>query len=223
MQGTVDCAERALKSGTVALNIAGGTHHAFADRAEGFASLNDFAIAAIHVINAQLATRVLIIDCDVHQGNGSASILSHHPDIVTFSMHGASNYPLHKEESDVDIALPDGTEDGEYLARLSSQLEALIPQDGQRPDLVMYQCGVDILGTDKLGKLSLTMRGCQKRINSFSSDARITEFQSSARWVACIQPMLMWSFKPMSKPFVQPWMFGLDPIPPFLMRDNEWE
>jgi len=163
MQGTVECAIRALKSGTVALNIAGGTHHAFADRAEGFCILNDFAIAAIHVINAQLATRVLIIDCDVHQGNGSASILSHHPDIVTFSMHGASNYPLHKEESDVDIALPDGTEDGEYLARLSNQLEALIPQDGQRPDLVMYQCGVDILGTDKLGKLSLTMNGCQKR------------------------------------------------------------
>jgi acetoin utilization deacetylase AcuC-like enzyme len=163
MQGTLECAEKALESGTVALNIAGGTHHAFADRAEGFCILNDFAIAAKHLLHAGRISRALIVDCDVHQGNGSASILADEPRATTFSIHGASNYPLHKETSDFDVALPDGTSDETYLSLLSAHLDLLLPPNGNVPDIVFYQCGVDILETDKLGRLSVSMHGCMER------------------------------------------------------------
>ncbi len=163
MQGTLECAEKALESGTVALNIAGGTHHAFADRAEGFCILNDFAIAAKHLLHAGRISRALIVDCDVHQGNGSASILANETRVTTFSMHGASNYPLHKETSDFDVALPDGTSDETYLSLLSAHLDLLLPPNGNVPDIVFYQCGVDILETDKLGRLSVSMHGCMER------------------------------------------------------------
>ncbi|MGB2423917.1 MAG: histone deacetylase, partial [Flavobacteriales bacterium] len=163
MQGTLDCAERALGSGTVALNIAGGTHHAYADRAEGFCILNDFAIAAKHLLHSGRISRALILDCDVHQGNGSASILANEKRVTTFSMHGASNYPLHKESSDVDVPLPDGTRDESYLELLSEHLDRLLPLNQDVPDIVFYQCGVDILETDKLGKLSISIRGCMER------------------------------------------------------------
>lgn len=163
VQGTLECAERALESGAVAMNIAGGTHHAYANRAEGFCILNDFALAATHLLQKERIANALIVDCDVHQGNGTASILAHEPRITTFSMHGASNYPLHKEASDVDVALPDGTSDDAYLALLSEHLERLLPMKGNLPDIVFYQCGVDILETDKLGRLGVSMQGCMER------------------------------------------------------------
>jgi acetoin utilization deacetylase AcuC-like enzyme len=163
VQGTLECAERALESGAVAMNIAGGTHHAFADRAEGFCILNDFALAATHLLQKERIANALIVDCDVHQGNGTASILAHEPRITTFSMHGASNYPLRKEASDVDVALPDGTSDDAYLSLLSEHLERLLPMKGNLPDIVFYQCGVDILETDKLGRLGVSMQGCMER------------------------------------------------------------
>jgi acetoin utilization deacetylase AcuC-like enzyme len=163
MQGTLECALRALMTGTVALNIAGGTHHAYSDRAEGFCILNDFALASKHVLANGLATRVLIVDCDVHQGNGTAAMLADEPRATTFSMHGASNYPLHKERSDVDVALADGTGDDMYLEALRSNLDRLVPLNTRPPDLVLYQCGVDILKTDKLGRLGLSLAGCKER------------------------------------------------------------
>ncbi len=163
MQGTLDCAKKALDSGTVAMNIAGGTHHAYADRAEGFCILNDFALASKWLLHAQKLERVLIVDCDVHQGNGSAVLLADEPRVTTFSMHGASNYPLHKETSDLDVALPDGTSDEDYLNLLETHLNQLIPEYGMRPDLVMYQCGVDVLVSDKLGRLAMSLEGCMTR------------------------------------------------------------
>ena len=161
MQGTLECAELCLASGTVSMNIAGGTHHAYADRAEGFCILNDFAIASLHLLEKQAVKQVLIVDCDVHQGNGSASLLSEESRVTTFSMHGASNYPLHKEQSDLDIPLPDGAEDEVYLMLLEEHLDRLIRHTN--PDIVMYQCGVDILSTDKLGRLGVSMQGCAER------------------------------------------------------------
>ena len=163
MQGTLECAKKALTSGSVAMNIAGGTHHAYSNRAEGFCIFNDFAIASKWLLSNNSLARILIVDCDVHQGNGSAAILAEEPRVTTFSMHGASNYPLNKETSDIDVALPDGTTDEVYLSLLKTHLESLIPADGIRPDLVMYQCGVDVLASDKLGRLALTLQGCMSR------------------------------------------------------------
>ena len=163
MQGTLECAIHALNSGRFAMNIAGGTHHAYADRAEGFCILNDFAIAALHLLHTGQISQALIVDCDVHQGNGTASILANESRVTTFSMHGASNYPMHKEFSDIDVALPDGTSDRAYLSLLKHHLEFLLGPERPKPDLVLYQCGVDILKTDKLGRLSLTMEGCHER------------------------------------------------------------
>ena len=160
MQGTLDCARHVVEHGGVALNIAGGTHHAYADRAEGFCILNDFALAVIDLLNAGQISSALIVDCDVHQGNGTASMLSNVPQAMTFSMHGASNYPLHKERSDVDVPLPDGTTDDDYLALLETHLDNLLTST---LDLVLYQCGVDVLATDKLGRLGLSMQGCRSR------------------------------------------------------------
>ena len=163
MQGTLECAQRALKSGSVAMNIAGGTHHAFSNRAEGFCILNDFAITSLHLLKEGLAKKVLIVDCDVHQGNGTASILASEPDVFTFSMHGASNYPLHKEQSNLDVALQDGTDGASYLDSLERHLSRILDEDQWLPDLVLYQCGVDILGSDKLGRLDVSMQDCQRR------------------------------------------------------------
>lgn len=163
MQGTLECAQRALDTGSVAMNIAGGTHHAFSDRAEGFCILNDFAITSLHLLKEGLANKILIIDCDVHQGNGTASILSKEPNVFTFSQHGASNYPLHKEQSDLDVALDDGTDGKAYLDALERHLSRILDQDAWQPDIVLYQCGVDILGSDKLGRLDVSMQDCQRR------------------------------------------------------------
>lgn len=162
--GTIGCAQRVLASGGVALNIAGGTHHAFADRPEGFCLLNDQAVAANWLLAHEAARvrQILIIDLDVHQGNGTAALFRHEPRVFTFSMHGARNFPGRKELSDLDLALPDGLGDAEYLARLADVLPELLDEQ-VRPDFVFYLSGVDVLATDKLGHLALTREGCRRR------------------------------------------------------------
>lgn len=159
-QGTIDCALYALKYG-VAMNIAGGTHHSFYDRGEGFCLLNDMAVAANYLLGQKLANRILIIDLDVHQGNGTASLFSNNEQVYTFSMHGAHNYPFHKEQSDCDVPLADGIQDPEYLHLLSVHLKRILATFN--PDFAFYLSGVDILETDKFGKLKVTMQGCAQR------------------------------------------------------------
>lgn len=158
--GTVQAALYALEHG-VAMNIAGGTHHAYSDRGEGFCMLNDQAIAAQYLLDQGLATKILIVDLDVHQGNGTAEIFENNPAVFTFSMHGEKNYPFRKEKSDLDIGLPNGTNDEAYLAKLKEILPNLLEK--VKPDFVFYLSGVDVLATDKLGKLSLSIDGCKER------------------------------------------------------------
>jgi len=158
--GTLQSALQALPDG-IGLNLAGGTHHAFADRGAGFCVLNDQAIAAAHLLAHGLARQVLIVDLDVHQGDGTAAIFRDELRVFTFSMHAGANYPLRKEPSDLDVALALGTADDEYLGRLAGTLPPLL--DRVRPDFVFYQAGVDVLATDKLGKLALTPAGCRQR------------------------------------------------------------
>ena len=158
--GTVKGCEYAIEHG-IAMNIAGGTHHAYTNRAEAFCLLNDQAIGAHYVLNQGKASSILIIDLDVHQGNGTAEIFASESRVFTFSMHGAGNYPFQKEKSDLDIPLKKGTGDDEYLGILQEQLEYLI--NALDPDFIFYLSGVDILATDKLGTLSLSMEGCKKR------------------------------------------------------------
>lgn len=158
--GTLQCTLYAHQFG-VAMNIAGGTHHAFTDRGEGFCLLNDIAIAANYLLHENLAQRILVVDLDVHQGNGTAQIFKDESRVFTFSMHGANNYPLIKEHSDLDIGLSDYTTDDFYITTLEINLRNLIEQ--VEPDFMFYQCGVDILETDKLGRLSVTRAGCKQR------------------------------------------------------------
>lgn len=159
-QGTIDACLYALETG-VALNVAGGTHHAFADRGEGFCLLNDMAVAANYLLRKQISKKILIIDLDVHQGNGTAKLMEKEDRVFTFSMHGAHNYPFHKEQSDLDIGLKDGTTGQEYLAILSNTLPKLIEQ--VKPDFAFYLSGVDILNTDKFGKLQVSLDDCKQR------------------------------------------------------------
>jgi acetoin utilization deacetylase AcuC-like enzyme len=159
-QGTIDCALYALGHG-VGLNVAGGTHHAFADHGEGFCLLNDFAVASNYLLQQRLVKQVLIIDLDVHQGNGTAALFAGRSDVYTFSMHGAHNYPFHKETSDWDVPLPDGMNDDNYLRTLRDCLPVLINK--VKPDFVFYLSGVDILQTDRYGKLKVTLQGCRER------------------------------------------------------------
>jgi acetoin utilization deacetylase AcuC-like enzyme len=158
--GTMKASEFALKNG-IAMNIAGGTHHAFSNRGEAFCMLNDQAIGAKYLQNKGLARKVLIVDLDVHQGNGTAEIFQQDNTVFTFSMHGKGNYPFIKEKSDLDIALENDTKDDEYLSTLRTTLPKLINQE--KPDFIYFLCGVDVLETDKLGKLSLTIEGCKER------------------------------------------------------------
>lgn len=159
-QGTIDMALHALEHG-IGFNVAGGTHHAFADHGEGFCLLNDFAIAANYLLHQQRIKKALIIDLDVHQGNGTAALFANNADVYTFSMHGAHNYPFHKEVSDWDIPLADGMDTATYLQLLGNALPVLIDQ--VKPDIVFYLSGVDILSTDKFGKLKVTQQGCLER------------------------------------------------------------
>ena len=157
---TYECALFAKQHG-VSLNIAGGTHHAFADHGEGFCVFNDVAVASNLLLARGQVTQILTVDLDVHQGNGTAHLMANEPRVFTFSMHGAKNYPFRKQASDLDIDLPNDTGDDEYLAILMDTLPRLIEQ--VRPDMIFYQSAVDVLATDKLGKLALTRDGCAKR------------------------------------------------------------
>lgn len=159
-QGTIDCCHFAIKN-RVSMNVAGGTHHAYTNKGEGFCLLNDVAVASNYLLYNQLAQKILIIDLDVHQGNGTAEIFQYNPNVFTFSMHGAENYPLHKEKSDLDLALPTYAKDAVYLPLLYETLPGLIER--QKPDFLFYIAGVDILDSDKLGKLSVSLEGCKQR------------------------------------------------------------
>ncbi len=160
VHGTLECAYHAMDSG-VSLNVAGGTHHAFADRGEGFCIFNDFAIAANLLLQRNHQSKILIVDLDVHQGNGTAKIFENDDRVFTFSMHGARNYPVRKEKSDLDIGLPDGCEDDEFLGILEKTLPKLI--ESVKPTLIFYLSGVDILAVDKLGRLGMTIAGSKRR------------------------------------------------------------
>jgi acetoin utilization deacetylase AcuC-like enzyme len=159
-QGTLDCARLALRHG-IAMNVSGGTHHAFRARGEGFCLLNDIAVAANCLLRDGLASRILVIDLDVHQGNGTAEIFRAEPRVFTFSMHCEGNYPLEKEQSSRDIGLAPGTATAAYLQTLSETLPDILA--AFRPDFVFYLSGVDILETDKLGRLAVTRDGCLAR------------------------------------------------------------
>lgn len=159
-QGTIDGAMFAKQYG-VAFNVAGGTHHAGSNWGEGFCLLNDQAIASNYLLENKLAKHILIIDLDVHQGNGTAEIFEKENRVFTFSMHGDKNFPFRKEQSSLDIALADNTGDEEFLNKLYDTLPRLFEQ--HQPDFVFYLSGVDVLESDKLGKLSLTKAGCKQR------------------------------------------------------------
>lgn len=165
---TIAASRVALDEG-VSANLAGGTHHAFADRGEGFCVFNDVAVAA-RVLQRDPSTslraghpvqRIAVIDLDVHQGNGTAAIFKNDPSVFTFSMHGEKNFPFKKEVSDLDVALPDGTGDDEYLALLRRHLSDVLNR--HQPDFVFYLAGADPYEGDRLGRLKLTIDGLQAR------------------------------------------------------------
>ena len=157
--GAIAAADNALSDG-VAGNLAGGTHHAFADAGEGFCVFNDLSVVALRLIDTKRLGRIAIVDLDVHQGNGNSAILGGLPEAFVFSMHGKKNFPFRKVASTLDIELADGTGDAEYLARLEAALPRVI---GHRPELVLYQAGVDPLEADKLGRLALSCDGLAER------------------------------------------------------------
>ena len=170
--GTIEASLNAIDN-KVAFNIAGGTHHAFSNRPEGFCLLNDHAIASMHLINQSLVNNILIIDLDVHQGNGTAEIFKNEPRVFTFSMHGKKNYPNIKPASNLDIGLEDNISDNLYLAILEEQLDLIISQF--KPDYIFYQAGVDVLATDKLGRLNLSIDGTKQRDNLVFNFAKTLE------------------------------------------------
>jgi len=157
---TVAACRAALDEGC-GINLAGGTHHAFRDRGEGYCVFNDAAIAALTMRREGRIERVAIVDCDVHQGNGTASILAREPALFTFSIHGARNFPFSKERSDIDVELPDATGDAEYLAALADGLAATFAMS--RPQLAIYLAGADPFADDRLGRLSLSKAGLTER------------------------------------------------------------
>ena len=167
MEGTRKAAELAMDA-NICFNIAGGTHHAFFDRGEGFCLLNDQVIAADWLIKQKKVNKILILDLDVHQGNGTAALCSNRDNIFTFSMHGKNNYPLRKEASDIDIELEDATKDAKYLYQLKQGLEDIVKCFD--PEFIFYQAGVDVLESDKLGRLGLSLDGCKER------DATVFDF-----------------------------------------------
>ncbi len=160
VQGTCEAAEAALTHG-VAMNLAGGTHHAFPDRGEGFCTFNDVAVAIRRLQRDGRVRRVAIIDLDVHQGNGTHGCFASDPQVYTFSMHGAKNFPFHKVPGTLDVELDDGTDDAAYLARLEAHLPTVLRD--ARPDLVVYLAGADPHEGDRLGRLRLTFEGLHRR------------------------------------------------------------
>lgn len=157
--GAIAAAEKALEQG-LSGQLAGGTHHAHYDYGAGYCIFNDFAVVATRLLEQKKISRIAIVDLDVHQGDGNASLLKDHPDVFVFSMHGEKNFPFRKYQSDLDIALPDGCEDEEYLKNLQVGIEQVL---AFRPELVLYQAGVDIIKEDKLGRLNITMDGLAAR------------------------------------------------------------
>lgn len=158
--GTLSGSLKALEYG-IAFNIAGGTHHAFSTHGEAFCLLNDQAIAAQYLLEKELAKKILIIDLDVHQGNGTAEIFQKEDRVFTFSMHGKKNYPFKKEQSDLDIALEDKTNDKIYIEILREALPKLLKS--VKPDFIFYLSGVDVLESDRLGRLGISIKGCEVR------------------------------------------------------------
>jgi acetoin utilization deacetylase AcuC-like enzyme len=158
--GTIDACLAALEEG-LAANLAGGTHHAFADRGEGFCVFNDTAVAIRTVQAANLVERVAVIDTDVHQGDGTAAIFAADASVFTFSVHGEKNYPFRKERSDLDVGLPDGADDGAFLEALSEGLERAL--EGFRPQLAVYLAGADPFAGDRLGRLAVSKEGLAER------------------------------------------------------------
>lgn len=157
--GTIQAARSALTTGSGS-NLAGGTHHAFADRGEGFCVLNDVAVAIRVLQREDLIKRAGIVDCDVHQGNGTATIFADDPEVFTFSMHGAKNYPLFKARSTLDVELPDETVDEAYLETLARHLPRVF---AHKPDIIFYLGGADPYAGDKLGRLALSIAGLRTR------------------------------------------------------------
>jgi len=157
---TIEACRAALADG-VGVNLAGGTHHAFRDHGEGYCVFNDCAVAALAMQAEGRALRVAILDCDVHQGNGTAAILADDPTVYTFSIHAAKNFPFRKEASDLDIELPDGAGDSDYLAALEQGVCHAL--SAAQPDLAIYLAGADPYEGDRLGRLALTKEGLRKR------------------------------------------------------------
>ena len=159
MGGSLAAAREALASG-ISGNLAGGTHHATAGECAGFCMFNDLAVVALTLLRDRVVERIAIVDLDVHQGNGSASILNGHPEVFTFSLHGRNNYPFRKVPSSLDIGLEDGADDDTYLSALAVGLKAVFAFE---PELVLYLAGVDPLDTDRLGRLAVSMDGLARR------------------------------------------------------------
>jgi len=170
ISGTINAGRRALADG-ISSNLAGGTHHAYPDRGEGYCVLNDVAVAIRVLQHEKLAEKFLIVDCDVHQGDGTAFIFKDSPEVFTFSMHGAKNYPLFKQTSSLDIEMPDKTGDEEYLDTLDHALRRVALHDA---DVIFYLGGADPYEKDKLGRLALTIEGLYRRdelVLTFAKDA----------------------------------------------------
>jgi acetoin utilization deacetylase AcuC-like enzyme len=166
--GTINAARFALED-RIGSNLAGGTHHAFPDRGEGFCVLNDVAIAIRTLQRAGLISRAAIVDCDVHQGNGTATIFENDESVFTFSMHGAKNYPLFKAHSTLDVELPDGTTDDRYLETLHEHLPQVF---NHAPEIIFYLGGADPYHGDKLGRLALTIEGLRERDRTVLAECR---------------------------------------------------
>lgn len=158
--GTIAACQAALQEG-IAANLAGGTHHAHPDYGSGYCVFNDAAVAARAMQAEDKTRRILIVDCDVHQGDGTAAIFAGDPSVYTFSIHGAKNFPFHKKDSDLDLALPDGTEDTAYLEALKAGLDKSL--QSHPFDLAIFLAGADAYGDDRLGRLNLSKAGlCQR-------------------------------------------------------------
>lgn len=163
--GTLSATRDALETG-LGFNLAGGTHHAYADRAEGYCIFNDVAVAIANLRAEGWQGRALVVDLDAHQGNGTAVLFKHDPSVFTLSVHAERNYPLKKEQSDLDVGLSDGIGDADYLVALEEALETAF---ASKPDLVFFNAGVDVMQNDRFGRLGLSLEGLAKR------DARVFE------------------------------------------------
>ena len=160
VQGTLNAALMAIEDG-IAGNLAGGTHHAFPDWGEGFCVFNDVAVTIRVLQRSMWIRRAMVIDCDVHQGNGTAAFFKDDPDVFTFSIHGEKNYPFHKPPSSYDVGLPDKTDDVTYIRTLGDALDHIF--NSFKPDIVFYLGGIDILETDHFGRLAMSMKGLRNR------------------------------------------------------------